>query len=188
MGAIVPIRTANGVFFQRVSGACSSGKIFEIEVLWDASLVYYKVRCTVITNCDSFFITRCDTAYYKLQQVLQSAMNLLQTAIIFTNCDSTRPRQLTSLINVQPLRALGKFPPKMSDQIIREFPAVAHDRPSDRPQLFVVGAQTRAMLPTRSPSLSFPFSGVQFSHRGNWTGRDSYVNQPNVTANCIQVF
>ena len=80
MGAIVPIRTANGVFFQRVSGACSSGKIFEIEVLWDASLVYYKVRCTVITNCDSFFITKYDTAYYKLQQVLQSAMNLL-------NCD-----------------------------------------------------------------------------------------------------
>ena len=25
------------------------------------SLVYYKVRWTVITNCDSFFITKCDT-------------------------------------------------------------------------------------------------------------------------------
>ena len=34
------------------------------------------------TNCDSFFITKCDTVYYKLRQVLQSAM-------IITNCDST---------------------------------------------------------------------------------------------------
>ena len=25
-----------------------------------------------ITNCDSFFITKCDTVYYKLRQVLQS--------------------------------------------------------------------------------------------------------------------
>ena len=47
------------------------------------SLVYYKVRWTVITNCDSFFITKCDTVYYKLRQVLQSAM-------IITNCDSTK--------------------------------------------------------------------------------------------------
>ena len=46
------------------------------------SLVYYKVRWTLITNCDSFFITKCDTVYYKLRQVLQSAM-------IITNCDST---------------------------------------------------------------------------------------------------
>ena len=45
-------------------------------------LVYYKVRWTVITNCESFFITKCDTVYYKLRQVLQSAM-------IITNCDST---------------------------------------------------------------------------------------------------
>ena len=44
------------------------------------SLVYYKV--TVITNCDSFFITKGDMVYYKLRQVLQSAM-------IITNCDST---------------------------------------------------------------------------------------------------
>ena len=45
-------------------------------------LVHYKVRWTVITNCDSFFITKCDTVYYKLRQVLQSAM-------IITNCDRT---------------------------------------------------------------------------------------------------
>ena len=38
-----------------------------------------------ITNCDSFFITKCDTVYYKLRQVLQSAM-------IITNCDSTGSR------------------------------------------------------------------------------------------------
>ena len=29
-------------------------------------LSYYKVRWTVITNCDSFFITKCDKVYYKL--------------------------------------------------------------------------------------------------------------------------
>ena len=44
------------------------------------SLVYNKV--TVITNCDSFFITKGDMVYYKLRQVLQSAT-------IITNCDST---------------------------------------------------------------------------------------------------
>ena len=41
----------------------------------------------IITNCDSFFITKCDTVYYKLRQVLQSAMNLLQTATGITKCD-----------------------------------------------------------------------------------------------------
>ena len=40
------------------------------------------MRWTVVTNCDRFFITKCDTVYYKLRQVLQSAM-------IVTNCDST---------------------------------------------------------------------------------------------------
>ena len=46
------------------------------------------MRWTVVTNCDRFFITKCDTVYYKLRQVLQSAMNLLQSAMIITNCDS----------------------------------------------------------------------------------------------------
>ena len=41
------------------------------------------MQWTVITNCDSFFITKCNTVYYKLRQVLQSAM-------IITNCDSTK--------------------------------------------------------------------------------------------------
>ena len=58
------------------------------------SLVYYKVRWTFVTNCDSFFSTKCDTVYYKLRQVLQSAM-------IITNCDSTlymnRVRSLLSM-------------------------------------------------------------------------------------------
>ena len=36
------------------------------------NLVHYKVRWTVITNCDSFFITKCDTVYNKLRQVLQT--------------------------------------------------------------------------------------------------------------------
>ena len=187
MGAIAPTRTPNGVFFQGVSGACSWGKSFEIEVLWDVSLVYYRVRQFFLLQSVTRFITNCDR-YYKVRWIYYKLRQILQSAIMFTNCDSTRPRQLTSLINVQPLRALRKFPPKMSDQIIREFPAVVPGRPSDRPQSVVVGAQTRAMMPTRSPSLSLPFSGVQFSLRGNWTVRDSYVNQPDVTANCIQVF
>ena len=41
------------------------------------------------TNCDSFFITKCGTVYYKLRQVLQSAMDVLQSAMIITNYDST---------------------------------------------------------------------------------------------------
>ena len=51
------------------------------------SLVYHNVRWTVITNCDSFFITKCDTVYYKLRQMLQSAINLLQTATGITKWD-----------------------------------------------------------------------------------------------------
>ena len=48
------------------------------------SLVYYKARWTVITNCDSFFVTKCDKVYYKFRQALQSAM-------IISNWDSTPP-------------------------------------------------------------------------------------------------
>ena len=51
------------------------------------SLVYYKVRWTVTTNSDIFFITKCDTVYYKLLQVLQSAMDLLQIATGITKRD-----------------------------------------------------------------------------------------------------
>ena len=45
------------------------------------------MRWTVITFCDSFFITKCNTVYSKLRQVLQSAMNLLQIATGITKCD-----------------------------------------------------------------------------------------------------
>ena len=41
----------------------------------------------LLTNCGSFFITKCDTVYYKLQQVLQSAMDLLQIGTGITKCD-----------------------------------------------------------------------------------------------------
>ena len=33
VGMIVPIRTANGTLFWGISGECSSGKMFQIEVL-----------------------------------------------------------------------------------------------------------------------------------------------------------
>ena len=45
------------------------------------------MRWTVVTNCVSFFITKCDTVYYKLRQVLQSAMDLLQIATGITKRD-----------------------------------------------------------------------------------------------------
>ena len=51
------------------------------------SLVYYKVQWTVITNCDSFFIAKCDTVHYNLRRVLQNAMDLLQIATGITKCD-----------------------------------------------------------------------------------------------------
>ena len=39
------------------------------------SSVYYKVQWIDHTHCDSFFITKCDTAYYKLlTQVLQRVL------------------------------------------------------------------------------------------------------------------
>ena len=41
---------------------------------------YYKVRWSVITKCDSFFITKCDKCCYKVRQVLQSVTILLQSA------------------------------------------------------------------------------------------------------------
>ena len=65
----------------------------KIITKWDGiitncdSLVYYKVRWTVVRNCDTFFITKCDTVYYKLRQVLQSAMDLLQIVTGITTCD-----------------------------------------------------------------------------------------------------
>ena len=66
------------------------------KIIWVYNKVrwnFYKLRqlsllqsaMDSITNCDSFFITKCDTVYYKLRQVLQSAM-------IITNCDSTGSR------------------------------------------------------------------------------------------------
>ena len=45
------------------------------------------MRWTVIVNCDSFFITKCDTVYYKLRQVLISAIDLLQISTGITKCD-----------------------------------------------------------------------------------------------------
>ena len=48
------------------------------------SLVYYNVRWTVITNCNSFFITKFGTVYYKVRKVLQSKMDLLQIATVQT--------------------------------------------------------------------------------------------------------
>ena len=51
------------------------------------SFVYYKVRWSVITKGDSFFITKCDKCYYKVRQVLQSVTILLQSATGITKCD-----------------------------------------------------------------------------------------------------
>ena len=48
---------------------------------------YYKVRWSVITKCDNFFITKCDKCYYKVRQILQSVTILLQSATGITKCD-----------------------------------------------------------------------------------------------------
>ena len=63
----------------------SAMELLQIATAW--FITHGKVRWTVITNCDSFFITKCDTVYYKLQQVLQSAMDLLQIVTGITKCD-----------------------------------------------------------------------------------------------------
>ena len=50
------------------------------------SLFYYKMRWSVITKYDSFFITKCYKCYnYKVRQLLQSATNLLQSATEHTH-------------------------------------------------------------------------------------------------------
>ena len=67
------------------------------------SFVYFKVRWTVITNCDSFFITTVRHGYYKLRQVFQSAIHdLLQIATDITKCDDYyKLRQYASLFLVE---------------------------------------------------------------------------------------
>ena len=73
------------------------------------SFVYFKVRWTVITNCDSFFITKWDTVYYILRQVLQSAINLLQIATGITKCDDyNKLRQYSPSLPILHLITLGK--------------------------------------------------------------------------------
>ena len=41
------------------------------QVYYKVGRVYYKVRQSVTTKCDRFFITKCDR-YYKVQRLLQS--------------------------------------------------------------------------------------------------------------------
>ena len=73
------------------------------------------MRWAVITNCDSFFLTKCDMVYYKLRQVLQSAMDLLQIATGITKCDDYyKLRQY----NLQ-LKCTVSIPEKMSTCLIR---------------------------------------------------------------------
>ena len=48
-------------------------------------LFYYKVRHGLLQIATG--ITKCDTVYYKLRQVLQNAMGLLQNATGITKCD-----------------------------------------------------------------------------------------------------
>ena len=45
---------------------------------------------------DTFFITKCDTVYYKLRWIYYKLRQVLQSAMIITNCDSTRPYSLWS--------------------------------------------------------------------------------------------
>ena len=64
---------------------------------------YYKLR--------QLFITKCDTVYYKLRQVLQSAMDLLQIVTGITKCDDYyKLRQYTGSL-VHALQVLGRGEP-----------------------------------------------------------------------------
>ena len=79
---------------------------------------YYKVRwncykiatALYISKCDgqllqiatAFLLQLCDTVYYKLRQVFQSAINLLQIATDITKCDDYyKLRQYASLFLVE---------------------------------------------------------------------------------------
>ena len=62
------------------------------------------------TNCDSFFITKCDTVYYKLRQVLQSAMDLLQIATAITKCDDYYKLRQYSYCGVAAILVMGSNP------------------------------------------------------------------------------
>ena len=53
-------------------------KLRQLSLLQRAMDSYYKLHAT------AFFVTKCDTVYYKLRQVLQSARH-------FTNCDGSPP-------------------------------------------------------------------------------------------------
>ena len=58
-------------------------------------LVYYKVRWTVTANCDSFFITKCDTIYYKF------ATGITKCDGFIRNCDRyNKVRQLLQIATV----------------------------------------------------------------------------------------
>ena len=56
---------------------------------------YYELRLLSLLECDeqllqiatAFLLQKCDTVYYKLRQVLQSAIDLLQIATDITKYD-----------------------------------------------------------------------------------------------------
>ena len=53
---------------------------------------------SVITKCDSFFITKCDKCYYKVRQVLQSVTILLQSVTILLQSLTISLQSLTNLL------------------------------------------------------------------------------------------
>ena len=59
-------------------------KLRQVSLLQSAMDSYYKLRW--------FFITKCDTVYYKLRQVLRSAMDLLQIATGIVGFHMTSPK------------------------------------------------------------------------------------------------
>ena len=91
----------------------SSDHLFQVyyKVRWSVitkcdSFFYYKVRWSVITKCDSFFITKCDKCYYKVRQVLQSVTiyykvrQVLQSATVHTNNGKDPPVYFTECVQV----------------------------------------------------------------------------------------
>ena len=89
-------------------------KVRQVLLQSATAFFYYKVRWSVVTKCDSFFITKCDKCYYKVRQVLlQSATGITKCDNFITKCDRYyKVRRLLQSATVQ--WALVSAPPPRS--------------------------------------------------------------------------
>ena len=85
--------------------------IINITRAW---LINYKVQWTVITNCENFFISKCDRVYYNLRR------HVLPSWMIITNCDGTY--RLPYFVNhIQIHKCLTAYPTIGAESISAPF-------------------------------------------------------------------